>query len=115
MTAVDDARVLLESRLAAIEKEAGKIRRALEHLSPTSRPTSRRSSGSARRRGGRKRVARGERQRQLVAAIEKMPAATPLELADALGVSSTQVHSVVRSLEGKSRIKKKGQGFEVIG
>jgi sugar-specific transcriptional regulator TrmB len=113
VTAVDDARVLLESRLAAIEKEAGQIRRTLEHLSPNSGSTPTRKPGSTRR-GGRKRAARGERQRQLVETIEKMPAATPLELADAIGVSSTQVHSMIRSLEGKSRVRKKGQGFEVI-
>jgi sugar-specific transcriptional regulator TrmB len=112
VTAVDDARVLLESRLAAIEKEAGQIRRTLEHLRPNSRSTSTRKP--ATRRGGRKRAARGERQRQLIETIEKMPAATPLELADAVGVSSTQVHSMIRSLEGKGRVRKKGQGFEVI-
>lgn len=50
----------------------------------------------------------------MMEAIRKMPAATPLELSDAIGVSSTQGHSVIRSLEGKGKIKKKGQGFEVL-
>lgn len=43
-----------------------------------------------------------------------MPDATPLDLSKVIGVSSTQAHSMIRSLEGKGRIKKKGQGFEVV-
>jgi len=51
----------------------------------------------------------------MIEAIQKMPGATPLELADSIGVRSTQGHGLIRSLEGKGKIKKKGQGFEVIG
>jgi DNA-binding MarR family transcriptional regulator len=47
--------------------------------------------------------------------IGKMPGASPSELAVAIHVSSTQVHSMIRSLEGQGRIKKKDQGFVLTG
>jgi DNA-binding MarR family transcriptional regulator len=50
----------------------------------------------------------------LVDAIKKMPGPSPNELADAIEVSSTQAHQMIRSLEGKGEIKKKGQGFKVV-
>ena len=43
-----------------------------------------------------------------------MPGASPNELADAIGVGSTQVYGMVRSLEAKGEIEKKGQGFAVL-
>jgi hypothetical protein len=115
-----EIRNLLESRIADIDGEAGRLRRALEAIESEdsqdrqSGPGGRRSPKSSRRKKG-KRAARGERQRQLLEAIEKMSGASPSELADAIHVSSTQVHSMIRSLEGKGRIKKKAQGFVAVG
>jgi sugar-specific transcriptional regulator TrmB len=123
----DEIRNLIDTRLSEIEDEAGRLQRALEHLEPRRRRG--RPAGSAGRRGSKaqgrppakvprlpkaKRAARGERQRQLVAAIKKMPGASPGELADAIEVGSTQAHRMIRSLEGKGTIKKKGQGFKVV-
>jgi sugar-specific transcriptional regulator TrmB len=123
----DEIRKLIDTMLSEIEEEAGRLRRALEHLEPRRRRG--RPAGSGGRRGpkasGRppakaprlpkaKRAARGERQRQLVDAIKKMPGASPGELADAIEVGSTQAHQMIRSLEGKGEIKKKGQGFKVV-
>lgn len=122
-----EIRDLIESRLSEIDDEAGRLQRALDQLTPRRRPG--RPAGSAPRRGSKapgrppaklprrpkaKRAARGERQRQLVDAIKKMPGASPNELADAIKVGSTQAHRMIRSLEGKGEIKKKGQGFKVV-
>ena len=111
-----EIRNLLETRIAEIEDESCRLGRAVEALGSSpdrgkrSGPGGRRPSKPSRRSRG-KRAARGERQRQLVEAIKKMSGASPNELADSIGVSSAQVHGMLRSLEAKDRIKKKGQGF----
>lgn len=116
--ATTDVRNLIETRLAEIEDESRRLRRALEHLSPRRRPG--RPAGSTSRSGSKparkarvKRAARGERQRQMLDAIERMSGASPAELADAVGVSSAQAHQLIRALSQKGEIKKKGQGFVV--
>lgn len=43
-----------------------------------------------------------------------MPGATANELAHALDLGPTQIYGLVRSLEKKKAIRKKGQGFEVL-
>lgn len=119
-----DVSALIERRLVAIEEEAGRLRRALSHLDPSGngggRRQGRRRSTAPRPAappagGSHKRAAPGQRQDELVDAIQKMPGASPGELADAIGIGSTQVYGMVRSLEGKGRIVKSGQGFTVAG
>jgi hypothetical protein len=114
---------LIRERLAELGDEERRLERALEHLSANGdgraseprrrRSTAPRSSAGAPR--GAKRAAPGERQRQLVDAVRKMPGASVNELADAIGVGSTQVYGMVRSLESKGEIRKKAQGFVVLG
>jgi hypothetical protein len=111
---------LLRQRLTEFAEEEHQLRRVLLHLSPNGhlraprrrKSTALRGGTSSPRRG--KRAAPGERRRQLVDAIKEMPGASPNELADAIGVVSTQVYGMVRSLEAKSEIKKKGQGFVIV-
>lgn len=120
MTA-EDIEKRLQDRLDELHDEERRIRRALEHLSTRDRPrrtsprsaTAPRASSQSRRTG--KRAAPGERQRQLLNAITQMSGASASELADALGVVSPQVYGMLRSLEAKGRVEKKGQGFVVIG
>jgi sugar-specific transcriptional regulator TrmB len=115
-----DVEDLIRRRLTELADEERRLTRALEHLSPNSpsrqrhrrKATAPRASAGAPR--GTKRAAPGERQRQLVTAIKEMPGARPNELADAIGVGSTQVYGMVRSLEAKGQIEKKGQGFTAI-
>jgi DNA-binding transcriptional ArsR family regulator len=122
---LDDARALIESRLAEIEAEAGRIERALAGLGegsaaprrgPGRPPSSAASAPSKSRRGPRrrpssKRAKRGQRQEELLAAIKKMSGASPAELADAIGVSQSQAYGLIRKAEAAGQIEKKGQGF----
>ena len=122
---IDDARKLIESRLAEIEAEGGRLERALTSLgegSVTPRRSPRRaakpgpSATSKPKRGPRKRLApkrakRGQRQAELLATIKKMSGASASELADAIGIKPTQVHALIRKAEAERKIKKKGQGF----
>lgn len=106
---------LLESRLKEIDAEIAQLRRALEHLGPTE--TKSRKPGrlkTSRRRGGGKRAGRGERQRQVLDSIKKMPGASANELADAMGIGATQVYGLLRKAEAKKLITKSGQGFTAI-
>jgi hypothetical protein len=127
MSSADRAASLIQSRLAEIEDEAGRLRRVLEHLDPGrgGRSRSRRSPGpnrsskssgsksAGRSRRSSKRAGRGERQKQLLATIKTMRGASANELADAMGVGATQVYGLLRQAESKGLIAKKGQGFRV--
>lgn len=62
-------------------------------------------------RGRSKRAKRGQRQAELLAMIAKMSGASASELANAIGIKSTQVHALIREAEAEGRIKKKGQGY----
>lgn len=114
----DEIRDLIEKRLVELEDEAGKLRRALDQLTPTRGRGRSAGSGNASavstRRPRRKRAAPGERQRQLIDAIRRMPGATANELAHALDLGPTQIYGLVRSLEKKRTIRKKGHGFKVL-
>jgi hypothetical protein len=113
---------LIQQRLVEIGEEEWRLRCAVDHLQSNGdgharKPRRRRATAPRTSAGlprGTKRAAPGERQRQLVDAIKKMPGASPNELADAIGVGSTQIYGMVRSLEAKGEIKKKGQGFAVV-
>jgi hypothetical protein len=92
-----EIRNLLETRLSDIEKESGRLRRALDALGADHARGRRPGPPKPSRRVKGKRAGRGERQRELVETIGKMSGASPSELADAIGVSSTQVHAMARA------------------
>lgn len=51
---------------------------------------------------------RGQRREQLLAAINAKPGARPSELAGEIGVSPSQVHSLIRKARAEKLIVKKG-------
>jgi hypothetical protein len=114
---------LMQARLIEIEGEIRRLTSALEELAPTPSPRSARGSGTrpvkrtpnASKPRSRKRAPRGERGRQLLAAIKRMPGASPIELADALGISSSQTHVLIRKAVAKGEILARGQGYTVTG
>jgi hypothetical protein len=120
---LDDARNLIESRLAEIEAEAKQLEKAVASMGEESVPR-RRDPGRApkavaasqlksgpRKRRPPKRANRGQRQAELLTAIKKMSGASASELADAIGIGSNQVHALLRKAEADGKIEKKGQGF----
>jgi hypothetical protein len=126
---IDDARRLIESRLAEIEAEAGRLERALASLGEGSRPRRGRpgrQSGAAAaqtsaapqprrtpapRRGRTKRAARGQRQEELLAAIKSDPAARPSELAASIGIRATQVHALIAKARADRLLVRSGRGY----
>jgi hypothetical protein len=127
--ALDDARQLIQSRLADLDVEARQLERALVGLGEGSGPRRRRPGrpakrvsaeasaprtpkpSASRKPGGAKRAKRGQRQEELLAAIKKMRGASPAELADAIGIGSNQAYGLIRKAEADGQIKKKGQGY----
>ena len=127
--ALDDARRLIEARLAEIEPEARRLERAIAILgegSPSRRrrpgrprtseaksapapPTPRRPAPRKRKAGSR--AARGQRREELLAAIKASPGARPSELAGSIGIRPTQVHALIAKARAEKLIVKRGKGY----
>ena len=103
---LDRARHLIEERLHELQDEAKKLRESLAGLvhldgrEPKTKP--------ARRTA--KRAPRGERQRQLLASIDKHPDFKPSEHAKAMKVSPSQVYGLARNLQDEGQITKTAKG-----
>jgi hypothetical protein len=112
----EQVRALLHARLEEIHAEAERLKRALESL--TGAPANGRSAASPRgdsrssthkTRG--RRAARGERQAQLLAELEKSPGATSAELARAIGVAPSQASVLVAKAKAQRLIVSQGSGY----
>lgn len=116
--AVGEARTIIGARINELHEELGHLERALKQLDGAE------ASAEIRKPPGKdrakpklpkpaKRAKRGQRQEELLAIIKKMPGASAAELADRIGIKSTQAHGLIRKAEAGKLVKKKGQGFEV--
>ncbi len=117
---VADARRMIEDRLRELEAEASRLRSALASLgSDRRRSTSarRRPAANGRRRGGtRKRAARGQREAEFLAALEKSPGAKPSAIAEEMDIAPNQVYGLARRLHRAGRIRKRpGGGYALKG
>jgi hypothetical protein len=111
----EQVRALLHSRLEEIHAEAERLKRALVSLTDapgTGRSASPRrvSRAAADKRRGR-RAARGERQAQLLAELERSPGATSAELARAIGVAPSQASVLVAKAKAQRLIVPQGSGY----
>jgi hypothetical protein len=127
---LDDARQLIQSRLADLDAEAKQLERALASLGKGSGPRRRRRPGkraaapsapskpkrrAPRKRKGAKRAPRGQRREQLLAAINATPGARPAELAKAIGVKPAQVNALIARARAEKLIVKRGAGYALKG
>jgi hypothetical protein len=122
---IDDARNLIQSRLAEIDAEARQLERALASLGegggpgrrlrrspkPAVTATSKPRRRAAPRRKAGRRAARGQRREELLAAIKAAPGARPSELAKSIGIRSTQVHALIAKARAEKLIVRRGQGY----
>lgn len=127
---IEDARRMIESRLAEIAAEARQLEGALAHLgedrarSPRRRrgardgkttsqatpPSQNRPRKPSRRKAAR-RAPRGRRREELLAAIEASPGARPSELAAAIGIRPTQVSVLIAKARAERLIVKHGDDY----
>jgi MarR family len=127
---IDDARQLIQSRLADISAEARQLERALVGLGegparkrrPGRPPKSASAVATAprRKRAPRKpkrakRAARGQRREELLAAVKANPGARPSELAREMGVRPTQVSVLIAKARAEKLVVKKGEGYALKG
>ncbi len=111
------AHKLITDRLRDLEAEAKQLERALkslgegESLRPAAPKPGRKRSAGKRRGRSQAQAPRGKRREQLLAAIKAKPGARPSELAGEIGVSPSQVHSLIAKARAERLIVKKGAGY----
>jgi hypothetical protein len=116
----EQVRALLHARLEEIHTEAERLERALKSLAGA--PADGRGATSPRRgpraaatklRG--RRAARGERQLQLLAELERSPGASSGELARAIGVAPSQASVLIAKAKAQRLIVRSGGGYALKG
>lgn len=109
--AIDTARSAIEDRLRELREEEKRLVGALKALGGAVGRTVQRDGGAKQpNTRSRKRAKRGERERQLLASIRQHPNYKQADHARAMGVSSSQVYSLVGKLTKAGVVKKSEDG-----
>ncbi|HEY2715887.1 MAG TPA: hypothetical protein VGI73_06675 [Solirubrobacterales bacterium] len=119
---LDDARELVEKRLAELNEERERLERALAELGGKAtrrspgRPRGRKSStstGGAAKGTGRKRRGRkgGTRADQAVKLIESQPGISASDVAKTMKIKPNYLYRVLGDLEKEGRVKKDGRQY----
>jgi sugar-specific transcriptional regulator TrmB len=121
---LDEARQLVEKRLADLDEERKRLERALAELGGKATATRRapgrpRGSGSkaASSPGPRRRRKRrgGTRADQAVGLIEKQPGISASDVAKTMKIKPNYLYRVLGDLEKEGRVKKKGRQYFPAG
>ena len=117
---LDEARGLVQKRLAELDEERKRLERALAELG--GKATGRRpgrpagATGSKKRAVGRPRRTRrrrgGTRADQAVALVEKNPGISASEIAKSMKIKPNYLYRVLGDLEKEGRVKKKGRTYQ---
>lgn len=119
---IDEARDLLEKRLAELDDERKRVERALTNLGSSNKSTTRRGpgrpkgstnkkAGAPRRRRGRR---GGTRADQAVRLIAANPGITASEIAKTMKIKPNYLYRVLGDLEKERRVKKKGRQYTAV-
>jgi sugar-specific transcriptional regulator TrmB len=114
---IDEARELLEKRLAELDDERKRVERALANLIEGKvgrrRPGRPRGSASKKAAAPRKRRGRrgGTRADQAVKLIAANPGITASEIAKTMKIKPNYLYRVLGELEKEGRVKKKGRQY----
>jgi len=113
---IDSARKLITERLRELEAEAKQLERVLKSMGEADRSRSVAPKSSRKRAAGKRRrsqAPRGRRREQLLAAIKANPGARPSELSRKIGISPSQIHSLIRKATAEKLIVKKDAGYSL--
>ena len=116
---IDEARELLEKRLAELDNERKRVERALVSLIEGKAPrrrgpgrpkgsTTKKAGAAPRRRRGRR---GGTRADQAVKLIAANPGITASEIAKTMKIKPNYLYRVLGDLEKERRVKKKGRQY----
>lgn len=120
---VDDARELVEKRLAELNEERERLERALAELggkvtrrSP-GRPRGRAkaAAGGSARTGRKRRRRGGTRADQAVGLIEKQPGISASDVAKTMKIKPNYLYRVLGDLEKEGRVRKDGRQYYPAG
>jgi sugar-specific transcriptional regulator TrmB len=118
MNVLDEARDLVQKRLADLDEERKRLERALAELGgkvrrrAPGRPrgsSTAKSTGTATRRRRRRRG--GTRADQAVALIEKSPGISASDVAKQMKIKPNYLYRVLGDLEKEGRVKKQGRQY----
>jgi len=116
---LDEARGLVERRLAELEEEKKRLERALADLSggKGGRRRAGRPRGSGKAAAPRKRRRRrgGTRADQAVTLVEQSPGISAAEIAKQMKIKPNYLYRVLGDLEKEKRVKKKGREYHPVG
>jgi sugar-specific transcriptional regulator TrmB len=117
--ALDDARQLVEKRLAELNEERERLERALAELGgkvtrrspgrPRGRAKAAAGTGTAKRKRRRRRG--GTRADQAVQLIEKQPGISASDVAKTMKIKPNYLYRVLGDLEKEGRVKKDGRQY----
>ena len=105
---VDQARGLIEKRLAELDDERKRLEGALKDLGGRRGPGRPRGSGGGRKRRRRK---GGTRSEQAVKIITENPGITPSQIAERMGIQPNYMYRVMNELQKDKLVKKRGRGY----
>jgi hypothetical protein len=111
--AVQQAKELLEKRLAELDAERKQVQHALSSLGTRagrSAARATRRTGTRRRSGG-KRARRGQREAEFLSQVKSAPGAKISEIAKKIGVAPQQLYPIARRLTASGQVTRKGDGF----
>jgi sugar-specific transcriptional regulator TrmB len=120
---LDEARQLVEKRLADLDEERKRLERALAELGgkvtrrAPGRPRGSAGAGAKRATGGRKRRKRrgGTRADQAVNLIAKQPGISASDVAKTMKIKPNYLYRVLGDLEKEGRVKKQGRQYYPAG
>jgi sugar-specific transcriptional regulator TrmB len=116
---VDEARSLVEKRLAELEDEKKRLERALSELTSgqsgrrgPGRPRGSRNAGGATATGRRRRRRRGgTRSEQALKLVASNPDITASEIARQMNIKPNYLYRVLGDLEKEGKVKKSGRKY----
>lgn len=116
---LDEAKQLVERRLAELDEERKRLERALSELGgKVARRAPGRPRGSKAGGGGSKKRRRrrgGTRADQAVGLIEKSPGISASEVAKTMKIKPNYLYRVLGDLEKEGRVKKQGRQYYPAG
>jgi hypothetical protein len=117
---LDDARTLLEERLAELKDEIRRVERALSHLTAGARRRGpgrpRKSTATATAAAGRpRRRRRNTRADQAVKLISSNPGISASEMAKQMKIKPNYLYRVLGDLQKEKRVRKDGRKYYPTG
>jgi predicted transcriptional regulator len=112
-TAIDEAVAKVDVRIKELHQELDQLEKARKALEGVTKPAAPNRRRPTKRRRSSARSARVDRAAEFKSLIGKKPDIKPSQAAREMGVSSQQVHGLIKRLTTKGEITRSANGFAV--